>query len=467
MSGQIRVTSRYSGLLIYFVMFVEVVICGGLFSIFAYYRGSDFGNEFLQSMSVICTIYFAVTIEGGVNLHMRRAKDYEVLLTVLKNVFYFSLLSVFILHIGRFYVYSWPYYLLYLCVMFVLLLMFRYSVRAFAKFYHQLPGNRRTVVMIGCTDNNEALYEELSNDKSRGFDVLGYFDDNVKNGFSGLKYLGRIDDAIDYFRSHKGVQEVYCSIKPDYRNDLVESIIKYCENNFMYYYSVPCMNYYLHQRMHLNVIGSIPYMNFFQDPLQTTSNRFIKRAFDIVVSALFLVTIFPWMFLIVAAITKLTMPGPVFFCQKRNGINGKEFTMYKFRSMKVNNESDTLQATKDDPRKTWWGNVLRRTNIDEIPQFINVLKGDMSVVGPRPHMLKHTEEYSKIIDHYMIRHYIKPGITGWSQVTGFRGETKEIGQMEGRVKGDIWYMEHWSFWLDLYIIFRTIYNAIVGDKNAY
>ena len=467
MSGQIRVTSRYSGLLIYFVMFVEVVICGGLFTLFSHYLGSELGQEFLQSMSLICTIYFAVTIEGGVNLHMRRSKDYEVLLTVLKNVFYFSLLSVFILHIGQFYVFRWQYYLLYLLIMLMLLLTFRYSVRAFAKFYHQLPSNRRKVVMVGCTDNNVALYEELSDDKSQGFDVLGYFDDKIKNGFCGLPYLGGLDDVVDYFKTHKGIQEVYCSTMPDYRNNLVEEIINYCENNFMYYFSVPCMNNYLHQRMHLNVIGSIPYMNFFQDPLRTTSNRLIKRMFDIVVSFVFLVTIFPWLYLIVAIVTKITMPGPVFFRQKRSGMNGKEFMMYKFRSMKVNNESDTLQATKDDPRKTWWGNILRRTNIDEMPQFVNVLRGEMSVVGPRPHMLKHTEEYSKIINHYMVRHYIKPGITGWSQVTGFRGETKEIGQMEGRVKGDIWYMEHWSFWLDIYIIFRTIYNAIVGDKNAY
>ena len=161
------------------------------------------------------------------------------------------------------------------------------------------------------------------------------------------------------------------------------------------------------------------------------------------------------------------MPGPIFFKQKRSGIGGKEFWLYKFRSMKINTQSDALQATKDDPRKTRWGNILRKTSLDETPQFFNVLLGEMSVVGPRPHMLKHTQEYSQLINHYMIRHYIKPGITGWSQVTGYRGETKELSDMDGRVKGDIWYMEHWSLWLDIYIILKTIYNAIVGDKKAY
>ena len=161
------------------------------------------------------------------------------------------------------------------------------------------------------------------------------------------------------------------------------------------------------------------------------------------------------------------MPGPIFFKQKRNGLNDEEFYCYKFRSMKVNADADKVQATKDDPRKTKWGNIMRKTSIDELPQFINVFKGEMSVVGPRPHMLKHTEEYSKLIDKYMVRHFVKPGITGWSQVTGFRGETKELKDMEGRIRGDIWYIEHWTFWLDIYIIYKTVANAVHGEKNAY
>lgn len=161
------------------------------------------------------------------------------------------------------------------------------------------------------------------------------------------------------------------------------------------------------------------------------------------------------------------MPGPVFFRQKRNGLNDKEFYCLKFRSMKVNADADRLQATKDDPRKTKWGNIMRKTNIDELPQFINVFLGDMSVVGPRPHMLKHTIEYSKLIDKYMVRHLVKPGITGWSQVTGYRGETRELKDMQGRIKGDIWYIENWSFWLDLYIIYKTVANVFKGEEKAY
>ena len=163
----------------------------------------------------------------------------------------------------------------------------------------------------------------------------------------------------------------------------------------------------------------------------------------------------------------MSSPGPVFFKQKRSGLNGEEFYCYKFRSMRVNVDSDNVQATKDDPRKTRIGEFMRRTSIDELPQFINVWLGNMSIVGPRPHMLKHTEQYSQLIGSYMVRHFAKPGITGYAQVTGFRGETSELWQMEGRIKKDIWYIEHWTFALDLFIIWKTIYNAIHGEENAY
>lgn len=176
---------------------------------------------------------------------------------------------------------------------------------------------------------------------------------------------------------------------------------------------------------------------------------------------------FPFVYLIVGSIIKLTSPGPVFFKQMRTGLNGVDFVCYKFRSMKVNDEADSKQATADDPRKTRFGNFLRRSNIDELPQFINVFRGDMSIVGPRPHMLAHTETYARLIDKYMVRHFIKPGVTGWAQTHGFRGETRELSQMEERVKADIWYMEHWTMLLDIYIIYKTIANVVVGEKNAY
>ena len=219
--------------------------------------------------------------------------------------------------------------------------------------------------------------------------------------------------------------------------------------------------------MHFEMLGNVPVLSIRREPLELLENRILKRTFDIVCAALFLCTIFPFIYIVVGIAIKMNSPGPVFFKQKRSGEDGKEFWCYKFRSMRVNTQCDTLQATEHDPRKTKIGEIIRRTSIDELPQFINVLKGDMSIVGPRPHMLKHTKEYSQLINKFMVRHFVKPGITGWAQVTGYRGETKELWQMEGRVIRDIWYIEHWAFLLDLYIIYKTVYNAIHGEKEAY
>ena len=208
-------------------------------------------------------------------------------------------------------------------------------------------------------------------------------------------------------------------------------------------------------------------MRTYRNKLSGKGSQFIKRTFDILVSGIFICLIFPFIYIIVGLLIKGTSKGPIIFKQKRNGLHGKEFWIYKFRSMRENEESDEQQATKEDARKTKIGNFMRRTNIDEIPQFLNVFLGDMSIVGPRPHMVKHTEEYSKQVDNFMVRHWVKPGITGWSQVTGLRGEIKNTDQIAKRVEGDIWYIEHWSFALDIHIIFMTIVNIIKGEKEAY
>jgi len=196
-------------------------------------------------------------------------------------------------------------------------------------------------------------------------------------------------------------------------------------------------------------------------------NRFIKRVFDIGFSLFVILFVFSWLFPILAILIKTSSPGPIFFVQTRSGRDNEPFNCYKFRSMRVNSDSDSKQATKDDVRKTKVGAFLRRTNLDELPQFFNVILGNMTIVGPRPHMLKHTEEYSKLIDQFMVRHFLKPGITGWAQVNGLRGETKTTEDMLQRVEADVWYLENWSFLLDLKIIFLTFYGTFKGDKNAF
>jgi putative colanic acid biosynthesis UDP-glucose lipid carrier transferase len=196
-------------------------------------------------------------------------------------------------------------------------------------------------------------------------------------------------------------------------------------------------------------------------------SQFLKRGFDIVVSLCFLCLVFPFLLLLVFVVTECTMPGKLFFVQKRTGLNGKTFKCYKFRSMRQNPLSEVRQATKGDERVTRWGYIMRKTSLDETPQFINVLMGDMSIVGPRPHMLKHTDEFTELVDGYMLRHQVKPGVTGWSQVNGYRGEIKKVEDIRNRVKFDLWYIDHWSFFLDLRIIFKTMTLCFGNDRHAH
>lgn len=196
-------------------------------------------------------------------------------------------------------------------------------------------------------------------------------------------------------------------------------------------------------------------------------SQYLKRGFDIVVSLCFLCLVFPFLLLLVFVVTECTMPGKLFFVQKRTGLNGKTFKCYKFRSMRQNPLSEVRQATKGDERVTRWGYIMRKTSLDETPQFINVLMGDMSIVGPRPHMLKHTDEFSELVDGYMLRHQVKPGVTGWSQVNGYRGEIRKVEDIKNRVKFDLWYIDHWSFFLDLCIIFKTMTLCFGNDSHAH
>jgi putative colanic acid biosynthesis UDP-glucose lipid carrier transferase len=204
--------------------------------------------------------------------------------------------------------------------------------------------------------------------------------------------------------------------------------------------------------------------------IKTTLNinryRWIKRIFDILFSLGILLTVFPICYVLFGILIKCSSRGPVFFVQKRTGLHGAEFNCYKFRSMHLNKEAHEVQAEDNDPRATRIGQFLRHSNLDEIPQFWNVLKGEMSVVGPRPHMLKHTEKYATTIDHYMDRHWVRPGVTGWAQVQGLHGSTHTLEQMAQRVHLDLWYVQHWSFGLDLKIIGMTILNMFRGLNNA-
>lgn len=450
----------------------DLVACNGLFWLLRNVFESTGYNcmlhvEATKIFIVLTLCYMVVAMKLGFVTHRRKVYAYQVVTHVLKTVVWYAIVLGIVITLGEIMKLRTWFFASYLISCLLAMIVLRISIRMVVKRMRVSGRNGRQVVFVGSQRNMRELYHEMMDDSANGYRVAGYFDFERNEEFpEGVLYLGGPEEVEWYLKANPEVQYLFCGL-PSKDSKVIVRIIDYCENHLVHFYSVPNVHNYLQNRVHLNMIGEVPVLSLHNLALERPENKILKRAFDIVFSLLFLCTLFPFVFVLVAVVTKLTMPGPIFFRQKRNGLNDKEFYCLKFRSMKVNAQADTAQASKNDPRKTRWGEIMRKTSIDELPQFINVLLGDMSVVGPRPHMLKHTEEYSRLINKYMVRHFVKPGITGWSQVTGFRGETKELKDMEGRIRGDIWYLEHWSFILDLYIIYKTVANVFKGDKQAY
>ena len=351
-------------------------------------------------------------------------------------------------------------------IMFILLPIWWVISRMIIKHYRRNGRNFARIVIVGTNPMGTRLYETIISDIGFGYQVLGIFDRKPGHDTPPELYQGSIDTLEESVRQN-ALDEIFCALPADSSNDVdIQRTLLIAEKNVVQFYYVPQISRFLSRNYEMDALGTIPVMSMRHQPLAHLSNRIYKRLFDIIVSSTFLI-FSPLIFIPVAIAIKISSPGPIFFRQKRTGYRGREFYCWKFRTMRVNANADTQQATKNDPRKTRLGNILRKTSIDELPQFINVFIGDMSVVGPRPHMLSHTEQYSQLINRYMARHYIKPGITGWAQINGYRGQTDELWMMERRVEHDVWYIEHWSTMLDIKIIFRTVINAIQGEQNAF
>lgn len=427
--------------------------------------GSVFSGRYWE-MAVFNTLCYAISAYyNGVVLHHRKKRNLKIIGKVTKNCLMFASISVAFIALAGYEAISTRFMILFHVSNYFLLIFWRISCYHALRKFRQHGRNSLSCIFIGSSKNIRELYKEMT-EPTLGYKIMGYFDYKANEELSkSMIYLGTPNETVEWMKRHKP-DNVFCGLHSS-ESELILPIIHWCEQNFTHFFNVPDVRSYLHRKMWFESVGDVPVLSLHREPLNKFDNRLVKRIFDVLMSGLFLCTAFPIIYIIVGSIIKITSPGPIFFKQKRNGINGKEFWCYKFRSMKVNKDADKVQATKNDPRKTKFGDFMRKTNIDELPQLINVFKGDMSLVGPRPHMLKHTEEYSALIDNYMVRHWVKPGITGWAQVTGFRGETKELYQMEGRVEADIWYMEHWSFLLDLFIIYKTFANVIKGEKEAY
>ncbi len=417
---------------------------------------------------VLINMAYATSISYiGIILDKRTVFIESILGKVTKTIILHFLILFGSLAIVQDYTFPVLFWLFFSVLLFGGISCWRIFARLTLKQYRKKGGNFRRVIILGAGNVANEVYKSIITNVSYGYKFMGFFDDRIPKEYVVDRDLvkGIINDVPEFAEKHH-IDEIICAL-PAGEDRKAISIIKFAENNMIRCYIVPDFRRFLTKKVNLSFMEEIPIISLREEPLLNITNRVIKRLFDIVFSFFFLISIFPILSVILGIAIKLSSPGPVFFRQQRTGEKGKEFGCIKFRTMKPNEAADSVQASKNDDRITKVGAFLRRTNLDEIPQFLNVLLGHMSIIGPRPHMLKHTEMYSQLIDKYMVRHFAKPGITGWAQVSGYRGETKELTDMEGRIKRDVWYIENWTFWLDMKIIFLTIRNMLKGEDNAY
>jgi putative colanic acid biosynthesis UDP-glucose lipid carrier transferase len=331
----------------------------------------------------------------------------------------------------------------------------------------------RKILILGYNSIAEKLASFL---ELEGFnlEIAGFVDDKGRGATTSVNTLAKpskypiytgIDEAISLSKKLQ-VQEIFSTIMPE-NNAKVYKLWQQSDRELIRFRIVPDLSSFVDKPVHIDNLRDMFILSIRREPLEDIVNRFQKRTFDIVVSFLVTVFILSWLLPILGLLIYLESPGPVIFVQQRSGKNNRPFGCYKFRSMTMNKDTEAKQATKNDKRVTRIGKFIRKTSLDEFPQFLNVLKGEMSIVGPRPHMLKHTEDFSNMEDQYMVRQFLKPGITGWAQVNGYRGEIKELFHIKKRVEYDLWYLEHWSLWLDIRIIFLTVFNVFKGEENAY
>ncbi|MBB4079016.1 Undecaprenyl-phosphate glucose phosphotransferase [Lewinella aquimaris] len=335
--------------------------------------------------------------------------------------------------------------------------------RVFHRLREESPFEKfRYVIVGGKAENLQQLFKAFDYCFPGSAEFVGRFGNTPHANVSNI---GQYDELKSYLLSRPNIDKLIffhsdLSLKEE------REIMRICEAQFIDVEVAPRETTLFPRTYKCQQLGDLSMLTLKEEPLTALRNKFFKRAFDIVVSTLVILFIFPILMPIVAIAIYREDPGPIFFRQERTGYRNNVFRMWKFRSMRLNERADEKQATRGDDRITKVGAFLRRTSLDEFPQFINVFLGQMSVVGPRPHMVKHTEEYSRIIDTFMIRHKVKPGVTGLAQINGYRSPTDEVWKMEKRVEYDVWYLENWSLLMDIRCVLMTVYNALKGEENA-
>ena len=446
-------TGRYSGYIRPFSYLIDLIII----NVLAIYIFPFHDNEIVYSI-LISFAWFAIAIYLGFYEVYRYTKVIAILNCALKQ---FTLFSLFCLALELFY--SDFYYqkrvVFFVVVTIIFILSIKLSIYYFLRKFRALyGGNSRNVVLLGNNKNINPLKTFFNENPDYGYKLVKVFtlQDHKKE---------RINECLSFVLKTK-TDEIYCSMT-DLSDSQINDIIDFADNNLKTLKFIPNEKQILSRNVKFEYYGYVPVISLRNILQDETLNKVIKRVFDILFSILIIVGLLSWLTPILALIIKWESKGPLFFIQKRNGLNYKEFNCYKFRSMEVNDKADLDLSSKNDVRITKVGKFIRKTSIDELPQFFNVLLADMSVVGPRPHMVSVANLYALNVDKFMARHFVKPGITGLAQTKGFRGEVETDEDIINRVKYDVFYMENWSILLDIKIIFNTIFNTLKGDEKAY
>lgn len=420
--------------------------------------------------------YFTSTIINFYDDFVTRLFAFQVV-NIFKSVIVQALASIIFIFIVKEDLFTRNFIVYYSILLFVFVSLRSLSFRFVMKKLREKGKNARNLLIIGTGEVAKNFQKLINDNPDFGYNFIGFLYKELSNSKTAnlfdeteSKLIGSIEQLEDIILTKK-VGEVVIAL-PDYDSFLLNNIIRICNRNAVRIHIIPDYFKYVSKKFRISMIENFPIITSRNEPLDEIQWRFVKRTFDIVFSSLIIIFLLSYLIPVIAILTKLSSKGPVFFVQDRIGVRNKKFKCYKFRTLKDNVTSDKefLPVYKDDPRVIPVGRFLRRSNLDELPQFLNVLKGDMSVVGPRPHAVSYDDKYGQIIEEIKLRHSIKPGITGWAQAHGLRGDVEDEEENRirtiKRIEYDLWYIENWSFWLDVQIILLTIWRMIKGETKG-
>lgn len=429
-----------------------------------------------EKINILSAIFFMVMASGvwfflsfisKLYADRRSNKFSEEIVFILYHLLLFTIVLSSILFFLRQEVY---FLVVFITYVFALAATFKYIHRksTHSALYHGKQYDK--ILLVGATPSAWNFYETVNKYYYYGYKCVGFLDDQKDASLNGCPNWGSIAQLNEVLQT-QAIDEVVIALSNN-EHRYIQSCIETCDFLKKPVRILPDFHQYTVSNVEMNNIGILPVMNVSKLPLDRAEYKFIKRIFDIVFTILFFATAGLILFPLIALLIKITSRGPIFYRQERWGLNNTKITCFKFRTMaktssEIDEEGNYKQTIKDDPRITRIGRFLRKTNLDEIPQFYNVLIGDMSVVGPRPHPTPLNLESMHTVENYMLRHIVLPGITGWAQVNGLRGEIKKKSDMQKRVDFDLYYIHRWTFWLDCQIVLQTIINFIRGDQNAY